>query len=150
MINPTEKLKEIKSRIINSDVTHLDHIREMKGKTIQDIFHFRNQSIPGLIFVTTDKCLYVESVYENFDSEDEERDYLRSVITKHRFLYMVLEGVIDSTCLVRVGVINIDALNEYRSYKRDQEKDDREKYAKEQEYKRYLELKEKYEEDKHE
>lgn len=148
MKNPTEILKEIESRIINSDITHLEHIRGLKGKTIADYVTFRVRGIPAIVFVTTDKSVYIESVYETWDSEDDDRDYLRSVVNKHRFLYMILDGTIDSNELVKVGVVNANALEEYHRYKREQEKADREKHAKEQEYKRYLELKEKYEEGK--
>lgn len=145
MINPTEKLKEIESRIIYADITHLDRIKELKGKTIADYVTFRVRGIPAIVFVTTDKSVYIESVYETWDSEDDDRDYLRSVVNKHKFLYMILDGTIDSNELVKVGVVNASALEEYHRYKREQEKADREKYAKEQEYKRYLELKDKFE-----
>ncbi|WP_354680600.1 hypothetical protein MRN59_05685 [Macrococcoides caseolyticum] len=145
MKSPTEKLKEIKSRILSKDINYIDSINEIKGKTIRDFVIISIHGIPAVLFLTEDKTVYIESVYETWDSDDDGRDYLRNKINVHKFLYMIINKEIDTRKIIELGIVNQEAYEEYFSYIREQEKIDREKYEKEQEYKRYLELKEKYE-----
>lgn len=145
MKSPTEKLKEIKSRILSKDINYIDSINEIKGKTIRDFVIISIHGIPAVLFLTEDKTVYIESVYETWDSDDDGRDYLRNKINVHKFLYMIINKEIETRKIIELGIVNQEAYEEYFSYIREQEKIDREKYEKEQEYKRYLELKEKYE-----
>lgn len=145
MKSPTEKLKDIKSRILSKDINYIDSINEIKGKTIRDFVIISIHGIPAVLFLTEDKTVYIESVYETWDNDDDGRDYLRNKINVHKFLYMIINKEIDSRKIIELGIVNQEAYEEYFSYIREQEKIDREKYEKEQEYKRYLELKEKYE-----
>lgn len=145
MKSPTEKLKEIKSRILSKDINYIDSINEIKGKTIRDFVIISIHGIPAVLFLTEDKTVYIESVYKTWDSDDDGRDYLRNKINVHKFLYMIINKEIDTRKIIELGIVNQEAYEEYFSYIREQEKIDREKYEKEQEYKRYLELKEKYE-----
>ncbi|ARQ07053.1 hypothetical protein MACA111363_02720 [Macrococcoides canis] len=145
MKSPTEKLKEIKSRILSKDINYIDSINEIKGKTIRDFVIISIHGIPAVLFLTEDKTVYIESVYETWDSDDDGRDYLRNKINVHKFLYMIINKEIDTRKIIELGIVNQEAYEEYFGYIREQEKIDREKYEKEQEYKRYLELKEKYE-----
>lgn len=158
MESPQEVMRELEKSILKPDYT-FEHMRDLVNETITHIFHLKMSinsvsNLPAIIFVTESKkvliyCLMIdEEMQEDGDLADIDA-VKRGHINEHRFKYMLLnkelqfEGFLTAE---KLPFVNYDAIKEYRDYVNNKLKEEQEKYQKELEYKRYLELKNKYEE----
>ncbi|MDT3948437.1 hypothetical protein HMPREF2741_10180 [Staphylococcus sp. HMSC074C12] len=156
---PFEIQSEIKKRIIKPEYK-FEYMRKLVGETLTHVFHVNLSvnsfsKLPAIIFVTKSKKVFIHCLKIDTDMQDEEDvsdiDAIqRYQINMERFRSMLLddeiqfEGAFEKE---KLPFVNQDALKEYFDYKFNKRKEEEEKYRKKQEYKRYLELKEKFEGD---
>ncbi|MFQ3843331.1 hypothetical protein AABD41_01630 [Staphylococcus pseudoxylosus] len=148
MINPNEKAKAISNNIIKDGIFIVKNYEKIEGKTIKNIISLSIKSMPATLFLTEDKFVYINTVYTDYDDEFEETLVGRKLIDKNDFKSELMRGSMHPFTLQKLesmGVIDINSIDEYKRYKAKQAKIDYENYQKELEYKRYIELKEKYE-----
>ncbi|VED62486.1 hypothetical protein [Staphylococcus delphini] len=156
---PHKVLKEIEKSIFKPEYT-FEHIKDLAGETLTHVFHLKTRvdtsgRLPAIIFVTETKKVFIYSL--RIDTEmQEEMDLLdidaitKAYISEHRLKYMLLnkelqfEGYLTEE---KLPFVNHEAIKEYRDYVENKLKEEREKYTKEQEYRTYLKLKEKFEGD---
>ncbi|MGS4145696.1 hypothetical protein ACEUVP_14250, partial [Staphylococcus pseudintermedius] len=110
--------------------------------------------LPAIVFVSESKKVFIHCLRIDTDmQEDEDLADIDAIkryqINLFRFVNMLLDDEIQFEILdkEKLPFINQQVLKEYFDYKINKRKQEEEKYRKEQEYKTYLKLKEKFEED---
>ncbi|BAE05098.1 unnamed protein product [Staphylococcus haemolyticus JCSC1435] len=156
---PYEVQSEIKNRIINPEYK-FEYMSKLAGETLTHVFHANlsvnsPNKLPAIIFVTESKKVFIHCLKIDTDMQEEE-DLMdidaiqRYQIQMPRFRAMLLDDEIQFEGMFvkeKLPFVNQDALKEYWDYKINKRKKEEEKYQKELEYKRYLELKQKFEEE---
>lgn len=156
MKSPYQVERELKNKILKPEYT-FEHFYKLEGETITHMFtglwevEF-NVLLPITIFVTGNKKVYIDCFGLDKDLMDDEdiptiETIRRTHINQHELREKILNNKINLNGYFtneKLPFFDQDALKEYEHYKYNQRKEEEEKYQKEQEYKRYLELKEKY------
>ncbi|MDG4943929.1 hypothetical protein [Staphylococcus agnetis] len=157
MRSPYEVQSEIKKRIIKPEYK-FEYMSMLPGETLTHVFH-ANLSVnsfnklPAIVFVSESKKVFIHCLKINTDMQENEDLADIDAIQRHqiklsRFINMLLddeiqfEGLFDVS---RLPFVDQEARKEYFDYKINKRKQEEERYRKEQEYKAYLRLKEKYE-----
>lgn len=150
-INPNDKLTKLANKIINEDVTVTTKWQELEGKKISKVLAITYNYHPAYIFITEDKYVFFSAITTDFDMLDnEEIDIRRAFVSKESLkAYVIYDNNKfrnNLKTLSEAGIVNIDNLNAYITYRDEQAKKDKEEYQKKMEYEKYLKLKEKFEE----
>ncbi|ELH4387769.1 hypothetical protein Q9Z21_000823 [Staphylococcus pseudintermedius] len=156
---PYKIQSDIKKRIIKPEYK-FEYMSKLAGETLTHVFHVNLSvnsfnKLPAIVFVSESKKVFIHCLRIDTDMQEDEDladiDAIqRHQINLHTFLDMLLydEIQIKSFDKEKLPFINQQVLKEYFDYKINKRKQEEEKYRKEQEYKTYLKLKEKFEEDK--
>lgn len=155
---PYKIQSEIKKRIIKPEYK-FEYMNKLAGETLTHVFHVNLSvnsfnKLPAIVFVSESKKVFIHCLRIDTDMQEDEDladiDAIqRHQINLHTFLNMLLDDEIQFEILDKgkLPFINQQVLKEYFDYKINKRKQEEEKYRKEQEYKTYLKLKEKFEED---
>ncbi|WP_239740362.1 hypothetical protein [Mammaliicoccus sp. P-M59] len=156
MKSPYQIERELKKKILKQDYT-FEHFYKLEGETITHIFtgiwevEF-NVLLPITIFVTENKKVFIDCFGIDKDlMEDEDIPVIEAIRRTHINQHELRESILNKKIKLnghfteeKLPFFDQESLKEYEHYKYNQRKKEEEKYQKEQEYKRYLELKEKY------
>ena len=159
MKSPYQIERELKKKILKQDYT-FEHFYKLEGETITHIFtgiwavEF-SVLLPITIFVTENKKVFIDCFGIDKDlMEDEDIPVIEAIRRTHINQHELRESILNKKIKLnghftkeKLPFFDQESLKEYEHYKYNQRKEEEEKYQKEQEYKRYLELKEKYGED---
>ncbi|HGH0883469.1 hypothetical protein [Staphylococcus pseudintermedius] len=156
---PYKIQSDIKKRIIKPEYK-FEYMSKLAGETLTHVFHVNLSvnsfnKLPAIVFVSESKKVFIHCLRIDTDmQEDEDLADIDAIkryqIDLFRFVNMLLndeiqfEGLFDKK---KLPFIDQEVLKEYFDYKINKRKQEEEKYRKEQEYKTYLKLKEKFEED---
>ncbi|EHT3656500.1 hypothetical protein KXP72_000953 [Staphylococcus pseudintermedius] len=155
---PYKIQSEIKKRIIKPEYK-FEYMNKLAGETLTHVFHVNLSvnsfnKLPAIVFVSESKKVFIHCLRIDTDmQEDEDLADIDAIkryqIDLFRFVNMLLDDEIQFEILDKgkLPFINQQVLKEYFDYKINKRKQEEEKYRKEQEYKTYLKLKEKFEED---
>ncbi|EKI4464043.1 hypothetical protein PCV68_001021 [Staphylococcus pseudintermedius] len=155
---PYKIQSEIKKRIIKPEYK-FEYMNKLTGETLTHVFHVNLSvnsfnKLPAIVFVSESKKVFIHCLRINTDMQEEEDLADIDAIQRHQiklsvFLNLLLDDKIHFVSLFdkeKLPFINQQVLKEYFEYKENKRKQEEEKYRKEQEYKTYLKLKEKFEE----
>lgn len=155
---PFKIQSDIKKRIIKPEYK-FEYMSKLAGETLTHVFHVNLSvnsfnKLPAIVFVSESKKVFIHCLRIDTDmQEDEDLADIDAIkryqINLFRFVNMLLDDEIQFEILDKgkLPFINQQVLKEYFDYKINKRKQEEEKYRKEQEYKTYLKLKEKFEED---
>ncbi|EGQ3447505.1 hypothetical protein IPD37_001076 [Staphylococcus pseudintermedius] len=155
---PYKIQSDIKKRIIKPEYK-FEYMSKLASETLTHVFHVNLSvnsfnKLPAIVFVSESKKVFIHCLRIDTDMQEDEDladiDAIqRHQINLHTFLNMLLDDEIQFETLDKgkLPFINQQVLKEYFDYKINKRKQEEEKYRKEQEYKTYLKLKEKFEED---
>ncbi|WQC55455.1 hypothetical protein U0486_11420 [Staphylococcus pseudintermedius] len=155
---PYKIQSDIKKRIIKPEYK-FEYMSKLASETLTHVFHVNLSvnsfnKLPAIVFVSESKKVFIHCLRIDTDMQEDEDladiDAIqRHQINLHTFLNMLLDDEIQFERLdkEKLPFINQQVLKEYFDYKINKRKQEEEKYRKEQEYKTYLKLKEKFEED---
>ena len=159
MKSPYQIERELKKKILKQDYT-FEHFYKMEGETITHMFTGEvevevNAILPLTIFVTKTKKVFIECYGIDTDLlEEEDLPMVEAIRRTNINQHELREAILNKRIKIdghftkeKLPFFDQEALKKYEHYKYNQRKEEEEKYQKEQEYKRYLELKEKYGED---
>lgn len=160
MKSPYQIERELKKKIIKPEYI-FEHFYKLEGETITHMFtgiwevEF-SVLLPITIFVTENKKVFIDCFGIDKDlMEDEDIPSIEAIRRTHINQHELRESILNKKIKLnghfteeKLPFFDREASKEYEHYKYNQRKEEEEKYKKEQEYKRYLELKEKYGEDK--
>ncbi|MCG1062995.1 hypothetical protein K4R20_11130 [Staphylococcus epidermidis] len=156
---PYEIQKELENRIIKKDYT-FESYTKLKGETITHFFTGTHDEIgyvglPIIILVTnTNKIIVLEhqvDEVEKYELEAPEIACLKQTnMSEDKFLNHWLHSKVKINGFFRdqqLPFVDYDAVKQYKNFINNEKKKLEDKYQKEQEYKKFLELKQKFEED---
>lgn len=157
MKSPYQVEKELKNKILKPEYT-FEYFHDIKGETITQVFDAKMESynslmLPAIIFVSDNEkvfihCLGIDETLLEEEDVPEVEAIERTHVNKHRLLNMILDGQLKLEGMFakeKLPFFDQDALKVYEDYKRTKRKKEEEQYRLEQEYKRYKELKNKFE-----